>query len=140
MNNNEMTNHTIKINKIITSILWLNLILMSSVILILGAEAVPMSGLIVTFIAPLVTTILIYKKIAVEVTKVILLTAVLLNLLATSFEPYLFIMYIFISISICSLYLNKRIVIICGIIVNVMLIYFKVFSNAFETGIGNKTQ
>jgi len=131
MNNINMINHIIKVNKIILYTLW-GLIIISTYGLISSQTIMPYIAFGVGTIGIIISSVFIYKKVFFKTSSLILI-AIYIILTTPNISVYSAGMIIMLGLCFSALYLNKNYLLIFGAIYNIILVVMQLLSHSFET-------
>jgi methyl-accepting chemotaxis protein len=130
MNNTNMINHIIKVNKIILCTLW-GLIIISTYGSINSQTIMPYIAFGVGTIGIIISSVFIYKKVFLKTSSLILI-AIYIILTTPNISVYSAGMIIMLGLCFSALYLNKNYLLICGAIYNIILVVMQLLSHSFK--------
>ncbi|GFZ33119.1 chemotaxis protein [Clostridium zeae] len=131
MKNNNMLNHTIKVNKVIVTILWIFLI-GSAYGVMRETTAIGVMRLVISVIGVFTSSIFVYKKVFPSATGLIIIISYIFPTLFTISNQYIAGMLSMIGLCVSALYLNKAYLLICGTVYNVVIVITQLISKSFE--------
>ena len=129
-----MLSHTIKVNKIIVTVLWL--FLLGSIYgAVREATFIGIVLLCGSGIGIVTSSIFIHKKIFQKTTSLIIILSYILQNISILSNQYISGMLIMIGLCIAALFLNKYYLLICGAFYDIALVLTEILTRGFQTWI-----